>query len=364
MPRISVLAVLVVAFLATTVVPAHGQALPDVRVSAPYDVQVVQREGRSFLGFAAEALNVGAGALRIQATGDGSGVMTARQLSDDGAQVLNPSVGTLRYVTTPTHQHWHYMDFMRYELRGIDHPSLLRDQKQGFCLQDAPFVSGWCARNEPGLRATELGMRPGGRDFYAANIEGQEIAIDPAAAPPGRYLLSARIGPTGVLRETRTDNNVASTVIRLSWPAGGPQPEPRPVPRIESCVGRRCRTSLPARSAAVARVLARKALRRALGRRNARGARVTCRVERRRAHKCRLRVRRGQLSFRGSVRVWYLIAPSVSRWYYTVDVVRTDRGCGDPCTRRIRRTKRPGGKVAASSSSPISASATSVLCRL
>lgn len=37
--------------------------------------------------------------------------------------------------------------------------------------------------------ATELGLRPGGRDFYAANIEGQEIAIDPAAAPAGRYVV-------------------------------------------------------------------------------------------------------------------------------------------------------------------------------
>jgi hypothetical protein len=201
------------------------------------------------------------------------------------------------------------MDFMRYELRGIDHPSLHRDQKQGFCLSDAPFVSGWCSRNEPGLMA-ELGLRPGGRDFYAANIEGQEIAIDPAAAPAGRYVVRARIGPTGVLREARTDNNVALSVIQLTWPTGAPQPRPRPVRTIYSCVGSRCRKTLPARNAAVAPPLARKALRRTLGRKNARGAHMRCRVRRNRVHACRVGVRHAQVSFLGSVRVWYVIAQS------------------------------------------------------
>jgi Lysyl oxidase len=362
MPRIRVLGVLVVVLLATTATPASGQALPDVESSAPFDVRVVQRDGRSYLGFSTEARNRGAGALRIRGTGDGSQVMAASQLSEDGSQVLNPNVGTLRYVSTLTHQHWHYMDFMRYELLGVDHPSVLRDQKQGFCLGDAPFVTGWCARDAPALTTTDLGLRPGGHEIYTGNVEGQEILIDPAAAPAGRYVLTARIGPTGVLRETRTDNNVSSTVIQLTWPPGAPPT--RPIRSIDSCVGRGCTKSLPARNAAVARALARKALRRTLGRRNAAGARVRCRVFRERVHACRVRVRHGPLSFRGSVRVWYLIGASATRWYYTVKVVRRARGCGDPCTRRIRRARRLGGKVAAATATATGrASATSLLCR-
>lgn len=344
MPRIRVLDVLVVVLLGTTAAPASGQTLPDVQPSAPSKVTVVQRDGRWYLGFDTETMNVGVGTLRIQGQGDGSGVMTARQLLDDGTQV--PGVGTLKYVDGITHRHWHFMDFLRYELRGIDHPAVLRDQKQGFCLDDeAWFVPGtWCARDEPARTTMELGLVPGGRDLYRANVEGQEIAVDPAGAPSGRYLLSARIGPTGVLRETRTDNNVASTVIRLTWPTGAAQPQPRP---IESCVGRGCTKTLPAPRAAVARALARKALRRALGRRNARGGRVKCRASRGRAHACRVSLRRGQVSFRGSVRVWYVIAPSATRWYYTVKLVRRVSGCGDSCTLRIRRTKRLGGNVVA-----------------
>ena len=41
-------------------------------------------------------------------------------LTEDGQQVLNPAVGTLRYVTTYGHAHWHFMRFMRYELAGLD----------------------------------------------------------------------------------------------------------------------------------------------------------------------------------------------------------------------------------------------------
>ena len=69
------------------------------------------------------------------------------------------------------------------------------------------------------------------------------------------------------------------------------------------------------------------------------------------------------MSFRGSVRVWYVIAPSATRWYYTVKVVRRDRGCGDPCTRRIRRARRLGGNIAGATTASARASGTSLFCR-
>jgi hypothetical protein len=150
MPRIRVVDLLLVALLATSPAPAYGQTLPDVAPSAPSNVRVVQREGRWFLGFAMQANNVGPGVLRIRGTGDGSGAMTAQQLSADGAQVLNPSVGTLRYVAALTHQHWHYMDFMRYELRGIDHPSLLRDRSRASASAMRPSCPVGARGTSPG----------------------------------------------------------------------------------------------------------------------------------------------------------------------------------------------------------------------
>ena len=128
---------------------AHAAELPDLEQVAPYKVRVEQRGGRWYLGFATAVRNVGTGALRIRGQGSGSGTMAAQQLAGDGVAVLRPSVGTLRYVTTFGHRHWHFMGFMRYELRGVDVPGVLLDRKQGFCLADAPFVDGWCARDKP-----------------------------------------------------------------------------------------------------------------------------------------------------------------------------------------------------------------------
>ena len=125
--------------------PASAAVLPDLEQVAPYKVRVEQRDGRWYLGFATAVRNVGAGALRIRGQGSGSGTMAAQQISEDGLEVLNPALGTLRYVTTYGHRHWHYMGFMRYELRGLDVPGVLLDRKQGFCLSQAPFVDGWCA---------------------------------------------------------------------------------------------------------------------------------------------------------------------------------------------------------------------------
>ena len=119
---------------------------------------------------------------------------------------------------------------------------MLLDRKQGFCLGDAPFVDGWCARDKPALTTTDVGIQPGGVDTYEPNVEGQEIAIDPDTAPSGRYVLSSRIGPTGSIRETRTDNNAASTAIELRWPLRPAQALTPP----GSCVGEGCAGAVPA----------------------------------------------------------------------------------------------------------------------
>ena len=297
--------------------------------------------------------------------------MVAAQLTEDGTAVLKGQVGTLQYVSTVTHNHWHFLDFIHYELQGVDHPTVLRDQKQGFCLAGdpaAPFVTGWCAPNQPMLTTTELGLTPGGREVYAPNVEGQEIMIDPATAPAGRYLLRARIGPTGVLAETSADNNVASTLIELKWPAGNPGPQLRPVdPAADQCIGAGCTGRLPAASKRAARRLARKALRRTLGvALPSRRIQLRCKVERDRFHVCRVRVRHGSLSFSGSVQIWYVVRRAGTRWYYTVKVTRRTIGCGSSCNRRIRRVGRVGGAVAVTGrrqpGTRTSATSTSFVC--
>ena len=321
--------------------------LPDIEQIPPYKIGVVHRDGRWYLGFATAARNVGAGGLRIRGHRRPDGTMAAEQVTDDGSQVLNPAIGTLRYVTTYGHAHWHYMRFMRYELRGIDVPGALPDRKQGFCLGDAPWVEGWCARGRPEIGTIDEGIRAGGADIYEPNVEGQEIEIDRHTAPAGRYVLTSRIGPTGVLEETRTDNNVASTVIQLRWPLADGQAL---VP-IGSCVGKGCAGRVPAAPrlprmpAAKAQGLARQALRLELGALRAH-PRIRCRTPRKRSSVCRVRLARGDARFAGKVRVWYRQVGAAARWYYSVDVVRRLSGCqGSGCTRDLRRPNRLGGTV-------------------
>ena len=355
--------------LAAGPAPAPAAELPDLEQVAPYKVRVEQRDGRWYLGFATAVRNVGAGALRIRGQGSGSGTMAAQQVSEDGLEVLNPAVGMLRYVTTYGHRHWHFMDFMRYELRGADVPGVLLDRKQGFCLGDAPFVDGWCARDKPALTATDVGIQPGGVDIYEPNVEGQEIAIDPETAPSGRYVLSSRIGPTGSIRETRTDNNVASTVIELRWPLG-PAQELAP---LGSCVGEGCAGAVPAAPAAPRRMSrsdarrhARRALRRTIGRLPSK-VRMRCRAARLRGNVCHVRLRRGRLSFSGRVRVWYVVEGAATRWRYSVSLVRRVRGCrgSGHCARRIRRLDRPGGTATPRARpSAATGSPTTFACRL
>jgi len=359
-------ALILASALAAASAPAAAAELPDLEQVAPYKLRVEQRDGRWYLGFATAVRNVGKGALRIRGQGSGSGTMAAQQVSEDGLEVLNPALGSLRYVTTYGHRHWHFMGFMRYELRGVNVPGVLLDRKQGFCLGDAPFVDGWCARDKPALTGTDVGIQPGGVDTYEPNVEGQEIAIDPDSAPTGRYVLTSRIGPTGSIRETRTDNNVASTALELRWPLTRTQ-ELAP---IGSCVGEGCAGALPAPPTAArrmsrseARRLARRALRRVIGRLPAK-VRMRCRASRLRGHVCHVRLRHGRLRFSGSVRVWNVVEGAATRWRYSANLVRRARGCtrSGRCVRRIRRIDRPGVPPAARATA--AASPLRLACRL
>jgi hypothetical protein len=321
--------------------------LPDIEQLPPYKIGVVRRDGRWYVGFATAARNVGAGGLRIRGRRRPDGTMAAEQLTDDALQVLDPAVGTLRYVTTYGHAHWHYMRFMRYELRGLDVPGALQDRKQGFCLAEAPWVEGWCARGRPEIGTIDEGIRPGGTDIYEPNVEGQEIEIDRHSAPAGRYVLTSRIGPTGVLEETRTGNNVASTVIQLRWPLADGQP----LTTLGSCVGEGCAGPVPAAprpprmSVAKAKGLARRALRRELGPLRSH-PQIRCRTPRSRRGVCAVRLTRRDVRFAGTVRVWYRQVGAATRWYYGVDLVRRRLRCeSGGCTRDVRRPNRLGGIV-------------------
>lgn len=198
--------------------------------------------GRFLLGFTSATDNVGDGPLSIVASRPSRAVPTMRasqrvRLIGGGAQTY-PDVGFLKYTIAPPHEHWHLMDFQRYELRrASDHSLVIADRKSGFCLADhwalvpgyvpgkprRPVFHSNCKQYEPGALAVEQGTSVGYTDRYPAYFHGQNL--DVTRVPAGTYVLVHRANGDLPLRELRYENNAASLLVRFSWPRGrGHQP--------------------------------------------------------------------------------------------------------------------------------------------
>jgi len=142
-------------------------------------------------------------------------------------------VGVLRYDYSPTHSHWHVMDFQRYELRRLaDHALVVLDRKTGFCLADhwahapgyqpneppRPVFREYCERGNPAALSVLQGTSVGYTDKYPSHFHGQNL--DVTRVPAGTYVLVHRASPDLLLRELRYENDAASLRIRLTWPRG------------------------------------------------------------------------------------------------------------------------------------------------
>jgi len=214
--------------------------LPDLVVKVPYELELTQAGKRWRLGFASASSNLGAGPLIVQGRRR-PGATTMKTVQEirriDGSTREVRGAGQLRYVVSPDHEHWHFVPFMRYELRRASGAGpVLRDRKTGFCLGDRydtnralpgkpenhAFVSR-CGLRSPGRLGMREGISVGYGDDYNPTLEGQYV--DVTGVPAGRYVLVHRVNETGALQESRTDNNASSLLIRLSWSGGRPSVE-------------------------------------------------------------------------------------------------------------------------------------------
>jgi hypothetical protein len=217
--------------------PAVGprELLPDFDQRAPFRLTITGTK----LGFASATDNIGDGPVWVRGSRPtASGPMVARQLVrlTDGSVRTYGDAGRLRYTFSPTHTHWHLLDFQRYELRTLEGEVIVRDRKSGFCLADhyglakrrvvrftgARFL-GNCEASNPGALAVEQGTSIGFTDLYPANFHGQNLEL--RGIPAGTYLLVHRANPTQQLEEVDYTNDEASLRIRLTWTAGVPKAE-------------------------------------------------------------------------------------------------------------------------------------------
>ena len=211
------------------------ELLPDFDQRAPFNLSLAGTK----LGFSSATDNIGDGPVWVRgARGATTAPMRARQLVrlSDGAVRSYADAGRLRYTPSPTHTHWHLLDFQRYELRTLDGTLIVRDRKSGFCLADhyglarrrvAIFSGGRfygnCAQSDPQALSVEQGTSVGYTDLYPAHFHGQSLELQ--GVPAGVYNLVHRANPQERLEELDYSNNAASLRIRLDWVGGTPRVE-------------------------------------------------------------------------------------------------------------------------------------------
>ena len=216
--------------------------LPDLDQEPPWDLEITStgpstaREHR--LGFASAVSNIGDGPLILSGQRERSAdTMSVEQLieSADAPMAVVEGVGRLRYVRSRDHQHWHLLDFERYELRRVAGARRVSVRKTGFCLGDRyrargrafpaeppePRYTGRCGLGATGRLHLVEGISVGYGDNYPASLEGQSLPLTGLAA--GRYLLVHRVNAQRRLHESDYGNNAASLLLRLRWRAGIPR---------------------------------------------------------------------------------------------------------------------------------------------
>ena len=242
-PTVGAIAVCAAALAAvpgdTNGITRDSMRLPDLDQEVPWDLQVTSTARGHRLGFGSAVSNVGDGPLIVsggrERTAD---TMTADQLVEisDAPMAVVEGVGRLRYVRSHDHEHWHLLDFERYELRRVGGDSRrVTDRKTGFCLGDryrtrgpalpaeplAPRYTSRCGLGATGRLHLVEGISVGYGDDYPANLEGQSLPLTGLAA--GRYLLIHRVNVQRRLHETAYGNNASSLLLRLRWRAGVPR---------------------------------------------------------------------------------------------------------------------------------------------
>jgi hypothetical protein len=208
------------------------ELLPDFDQRAPFRLTVAGTK----LGFASATDNIGDGPVWVRGSRPApAGPMRAQQLvrmSDRSVRTYEDA-GRLRYTPSPSHTHWHLLDFQRYELRTLEGDLVVRDRKSGFCLADhyglarrrvQAFTGGHfygnCAASNPRALSVEQGTSIGFTDLYPAHFHGQNLEL--RGVPAGTYVLVHRANPTTQLEEIDYTNNAASLRIRLTWRGAAP----------------------------------------------------------------------------------------------------------------------------------------------
>ena len=161
-----------------------------------------------------DAANDRRGYQRIYRDGNGDGQWDARR--DRGFSRRPAACSSFHR----RHDHWHYADFARYELRRASDNAVVRSSaKVSFCMIDmfqvADRVPGKARASSFTSCEADLmqGLSVGWGDEYGSYLPGQHI--DVSGLPRANYCLVSTVDPSGSIEERDETNNVATLAVTL-----------------------------------------------------------------------------------------------------------------------------------------------------
>ena len=203
--------------------------LPDLRAHPAWNLGVRSEGRRELLYFAATEWNAGPQPLVVEGyRQSGEARMDAFQyFYENGLPVGKARVGELEFDTRAGHNHWHFLQFVRYSILDASEMEVVRSRKEAFCLVPTDAVDLTVPNAEWRPHHVGLGsscglprslwiretLDVGWGDTYLQDLPGQ--AFNVAKLPNGPYYVSVHVNPTGALHEADTSNNRTLRLIRL-----------------------------------------------------------------------------------------------------------------------------------------------------
>ncbi len=207
--------------------------LPDLRPLPAYGISAAVDNSTDLLDFVASVWNAGAPFIVEGYRRDAAETMDAVQLFyRGGLLVASRPIGTFEYHAGGGHDHWHFLDFVRYDLVNDSGQVVATSGKQAWCLANTTAVDlltpGTNLR--PGSTALNTACGPesarflreslltGWGDTYSQAVSGQ--ALDISSVANGHYQLVITTNPAGRFLEVSPGPETSRRALDLGGPAG------------------------------------------------------------------------------------------------------------------------------------------------